>query len=237
MPTPHEKMPREIAARLEISPSTLRRWSEEFAEFLSEQASSSQGKSHRRYTEEDEATLLAIKALMDDGLTYAQVRRRMNQQPPEVPAPGGELVSAAEASLAPMTYFAEAIDELHQGQLSVLNSQAANRELMGVLIQDNLNIKEENKRLRERMLSLEREIGRLRREEISRREVLRREVEARLAEIRALATRNPVTVLQNRVGCLGSLLGLGGKIQATQHPAPSSHTPKKAPPRPPGPPE
>ena len=42
------QLPQEVAARLEVSPSTLRRWSEEFSEFLSPEADSSEGKQHRR---------------------------------------------------------------------------------------------------------------------------------------------------------------------------------------------
>jgi hypothetical protein len=143
--------------------------------------------------------------------------------------------------MAAMSYLSETINELHQGQLSVLNSQAANRELMGVLIQDNFNLKEENNRLRERMLDLERQMGQVRRDEETRREKLRYDLEAKLAEIREFATRNPVTVLQNRSGCLGSLFGGGGQVQTiptqelprSQRPAP----PPRPHPRPPGPPE
>jgi hypothetical protein len=49
------------------------------------------------------------------------------------------------------------------GQEAILNSQQANRNLMGVVIQDNFNLKEENARLRDRMLKLEQEMNELRR--------------------------------------------------------------------------
>ncbi|MFQ5576680.1 MAG: MerR family transcriptional regulator [Anaerolineae bacterium] len=239
MPDIHHKPPQEVAARLDVSPSTLRRWSDEFAEFLSQQASDPPGKSHRRYSEQDLSTLLAIKGLMNDGLTYEQVRQRLRQQP-EFPPAEGTLVPADDLSLTTMAYLSETIDELHKGQLSVLNSQAANRELMGVLIQDNFNLKDENNRLRERMLDFERQMGTLRRDEAARREAMRQEVEHKLMEIREVATRSPITVLQSRSGCLGSLLG-GGQIQAV--PAQDSHSAQQPPPppkpypRPPGPPE
>jgi len=231
--------PHEVAARLDISPSTLRRWSEEFAPFLTEQASSPPGKSHRRYSAQDVAILQQVKALMSEGLTYEQVRQRLHTPPPDAPPAG--LVAAEEVSAVAMTVLSETIDELRQGQLSVLNSQAANRELMGVLIQDNFNLKEENARLRERMLDLERQMSQLRRDETARREALRQEFEAKLMEIREVATRNPITVLQNRAGCLGSLFGGGGTVQAIPVPdAPPPRqpaSPPQPPLRPPGPPE
>lgn len=239
------KTPQEIAARLDISPSTLRRWSDEFSDSLSEQASSPGGKSHRRYTEADMELLLNVKTLMSNGLTYEQVRTRLSQRPESEAAATSMMVQPEEASLAMgMSYFSEAINELHQGQLSVLNSQAANRELMGVLIQDNFNLKEENGRLRERMLDIERSMSQLRRDETSRRESLRNEIEAKFMEVREMAAgKNPITILQGRSGCLGSLFGGGGQIQAVPTPQ-RGHTPHHQPqqgarphPRPPGPPE
>ncbi len=240
----HLRTPQEVASRLDISPSTLRRWSEEFADYISEQASSPKGKSHRRYTEQDVETLLTVKEFMSDGLTYEQVRQRL-EQPPES-ATATALASPEDLSVAAMAYLSETIDELRQGQLSVLNSQAANRELMGVLIQDNFNLKEENARLRERSLELERRMGKQRREMEARTEGLRQEFEAKLMEVREMATRNPITVLQSRSGCLGSLFGGGGQIQAVPAQNPLGQQirqqaqavpPQKPYPRPPGPPE
>ena len=237
----HLRTPQEVASRLDISPSTLRRWSDEFVDYISGQASSSQGKSHRRYTEQDVETLLTVKEFMSDGLTYEQVRQRLEHPPESVMSTA--LASPEDLSVAAMAYLSETIDELRQGQLSVLNSQAANRELMGVLIQDNFNLKEENTRLRERSLELERRMGQQRREADTRLEGLRQEFEAKLMEVREIATRNPVTVLQSRAGCLGSLFGGGGQIQAVSGQKPSAQPsrqqmpPQKSFPRPPGPPE
>ena len=62
------------------------------------------------------------------------------------------------------------------GQEAILNSQQANRNLIGVVIQDNFNLKDENARLRERMLKLEQELGELRRAQTE----YRHQVEERL---------------------------------------------------------
>lgn len=242
MPDEYFKNPQEVAARLDVSSSTLHRWSDEFGQFLSKQANETKkGKNGRRYSDDDISNLLIIKEFMDDGLTYEQVRQRLNQQHENEES--SLLVTQENISMAAMSYVSDTMEDLRQGQLSVLNSQAANRELMGVLIQDNFNLKEENGRLRDRVLDVERQISQVRRDEESRREMVRQEFEAKLMEIREIATssRNPITVLQTRAGCLGSLFGGGSKVQTLgSQEAPASHEAmpgRPTPPRPPGPPE
>ena len=78
----------------------------------------------------------------------------------------------------------------------LLHSQQASRDLLGVLLQDNFNLKEENARLRERMLRLEREISEVKRKEDERRGA----VEERLLQLE-------LEQLENRRGCLGLLFG------------------------------
>lgn len=201
------RQPQEVAARLEVSPSTLRRWSEEFAEFLSPEADSSEGKQHRRYSDEDLATLITVKGLMADGLTYDQVREQLSDQhaggAPD--GPGSMITTGAALPLAPaMTFLADTLHNVADSQQAVLNSQAANRELLGVVLQDNFNLKEENTRLRERMLELERQVSQIRRDEETRRESLRTELEARMQDIQR------AVMMQSRSGCLGGLFGSGG---------------------------
>lgn len=203
--TPRYRQPQEVASRLEISPSTLRRWSDEFSEFLSSEASSSEGKQHRRYSDEDLATLITIKGLMAEGLTYEQVRQKIGELHASKPdGPGSMITAEAALPLAPaMTFLADTLHNVADSQQSVLNSQAANRELLGVVLQDNFNLKEENTRLRERMLELERQVAQLQRDEETRREALRAELEARMQDVQRM------TMLQSRSGCLGGLFGGG----------------------------
>ena len=201
--TTHYRLPQEVAARLEVSPSTLRRWSDEFSEFLSPEADSSEGKQHRRYSDEDLATFMSIKGLMTDGLTYDQVRQRLVEQQRGKPDGPGSLVAAdAGLPIAPaMTFLADTLHNVAESQQAVLNSQATNRELLGVVLQDNFNLKEENVRLRERMLELERQISQIRRDEEARREALRADFEARVQDVQRMV------MLQARSGCLGGLFG------------------------------
>jgi hypothetical protein len=65
-------------------------------------------------------------------------------------------------------------------QQVILNSQQASRDMLGVMIQDNLNLKGENTNLRERMLELERELAEIQRHFVDTRE--RTEIRMRVLE-------------------------------------------------------
>jgi len=201
------RLPSQVAARLDISASTLRRWSKEFAPFLSQTAgypelSSDGGMSHRRYTDEDLETLIIIKGLLAEGYSYRQVAKRLEaMRVGEVTQSDVYAVVATEGEklgLAPaMAVLSDTIHTVADGQQMLLHSQQASRDLLGVLIQDNFNLKEENARLRERMLRLEREISEIKRKEDER----RGSVEERLLQLE-------LEQLENRKGCLGMLFGV-----------------------------
>ena len=71
-----------------------------------------------------------------------------------------------------MVVLREVLTGFGAGQEAILNSQQANRNLMGVVIQDNFNLKEENARLRDRMLKLEQDLNELRRMQAEQRQIL-----------------------------------------------------------------
>jgi hypothetical protein len=140
---------------------------------------------------------------------------------PSHPAGGETALVASDGSESPaIAFLTNTLMALSEGQKSILNSQAANRELMGVLIQDNFNLKEENNRLRERILELERNTAQTRREEEWRRETLRQELDTKIATVQQLATEALTTAssvempeikaVSTKPGCLGALLGVGG---------------------------
>ncbi len=203
MADPRYRLPNEVATQLQISPSTLRRWSDEFADFLSESAgrphlASGGQATHRRYTDEDLETLLTIKGLLAEGLTYIQVGKRLEAlRRRRAPTAGGEEDAPPVTALGPLlrdaSSFAPAISVL------------ANRDLLTVVLQDNFTLKEENAKLRDRMLDLERELSEMRRQDAARREAL----EARLQQLETLARQQrPVPLPRSeRSGCLGQLLG------------------------------
>jgi DNA-binding transcriptional MerR regulator len=198
------RQPGDVARELDISTSTLRRWAKEFHPYLSQAAakpdSASSGTgTHRRYTQEDVQLLSRVKALLDQGLTYDQVIERLKREgatssdeyPPrertyplvtpdkdvEAPAVGTSLVVVADA-----------LRNINDNQQALQNSLQVNRNLLGVLIQDNFNLKEENSKLRERVLKLEQSVNQL------------RQGEKEQSPLSQAQQRE----LQSRKGCLGS---------------------------------
>ena len=184
----HYRKPSEVSRRLDVSPSTLRRWSAQFAEFLSEQASDTErsdgsGYAHRRYSDEDMAVLGVIKDLLSNGQSYDQIRERLALLSDQelLPVPVTE-ESSTGAPLQVVSFLSDAMHSVADGQQLLLNSQQANRNMLQVALQDNFNLKEENARMRERMMRLEQELSENRRREEARREMLERRME-RLEDI------------------------------------------------------
>jgi DNA-binding transcriptional MerR regulator len=215
------RLPNEVANQLQISPSTLRRWSNEFADYLSEAAGRAQPESgrgaHRRYSDEDLETLMSIKGLLVEGLTYIQVGRRLDALRLRRAAADESAVDdngRRSTALAPMldsspvapavTVLADTLHTVADGQQLLLGSQQANRELMAVLLQDNFGLKEENAKLRDRMLEMERDLAEMRRLEGARRETL----EVRLQHIEDhVRSRGAQLSSGERQGCLAQLFG------------------------------
>ncbi|MFC2030965.1 MerR family transcriptional regulator [Chloroflexota bacterium] len=221
------RLPNEVATQLQISPSTLRRWSTEFAEFLTDAAGRPEpadggSTTHRRYSDEDLEALMTIKGLLAEGLTYTQVCKRLDAlrlrqtSPDEVTVDDPSEVTALAASPWDTSYTPTATvlaDTLHtvaDGQQLLLNSQQANRDLLTVLLQDNFNLKEENSNLRDRMLELERDLAEIRRLEAGRRDAM----EARFQKLEATVLRPPPAPAPSpepkpaeRTGCLGQIFG------------------------------
>lgn len=174
--TPVWHRPAGAAARLAISAATLRRWARQFDEFLSPEAAGRNGR--RRYTEADLQVLAQVHALLDMGLSYEEARRQLrhrrrgvadNGHPTETALVLADMddrfyPGAALASTEATTALAQALHHVGEGQQVILAQQQTLRQLVGVLLQDNLQLKEENGRLRERMLETERRLFELQRE-------------------------------------------------------------------------
>ena len=106
---------------------------------------------------------------------------------PAAPATDAEEMSvlAAEPEAAVMA-VAASLRSLADAQRAILNGQQANRDLIGVVVQDNFNLKAENQRLRDRMLSLERDLTELRRRDEARREGSEARLQAAEAAVNTL---------------------------------------------------
>jgi DNA-binding transcriptional MerR regulator len=196
------RQPGDVARELDISTSTLRRWAKEFHPYLSQAASKPDTGgavgAHRRYTDEDVHLLTQVKVLLDQGLTYDQVVQRLKSEgavPPEesrhpeevYPVVAPEADMDASAAAPGLVVVADALRNINDNQQALQNSLQVNRNLLGVLIQDNFNLKEDNAKLRDRVLKLEQLTNQLRQEK----------------ETSPLSAAQQ-TELQSRRGCLGS---------------------------------
>lgn len=132
----------------------------------------------------------------------------------------GDVAVMAEAPEAAVLAVAASLRSLADAQRAILNGQQATRDLIGVVVQDNFNLKTENQRLRDRMLSLERDLTELRRRDEARREsnearlqaveaavnTLLEQVQRLQAQVRALTAPRPAADQRSR-GFLARLLG------------------------------
>jgi DNA-binding transcriptional MerR regulator len=217
-------LPKDIGNELHVSPSTLRRWSDEFADFLSELAGrphiATDGQAtHRRYTDQDLETLRAIKGLLAEGLTYMQVGKRLEllrQRQAAADAESGERSQVTvlgpsamdSSSVNPgFSLLANTLNTVADGQQLLIGSQQANRELLSVMIQDNFSLKEENAKLRERMLDLERDLSEMRRTGESRSGALELRLQRIEERFRRGTSKANKAKRAERSGCLAQLFG------------------------------
>lgn len=215
------RLPSEVATQLQISPSTLRRWSNEFSDFLSDAAGRPQSEAavqaaHRRYTDDDLETLMTIKGLLAEGLTYIQVGRRLDalrlhqtvngevmEDDESVVTAIGPSLQKTSSVFPAVTVLSDTLHTVANGQQMLLGSQQANRDLLKVVLQDNFSLKEENAKLRDRMLELERDLAEIRRLDAARRE----ELESRLRKVEQQTRPAPKAKARERSGCLAQIFG------------------------------
>lgn len=159
----------EVTELLDVAPGTLRRWLRRFAAYLD----TADGERSSRFSSRDVETLSIVRGLLAEGLTFEQIEQRLQaMQGRAVPAQDPAAVDApAPPAAAPLPQvFQQAIQGVVETQRAILNNQTAIRELLGVVVQDNFNLKEENRKLRERMVELERALAEYQRREETRKE-------------------------------------------------------------------
>ena len=133
--------PAELQSRLEISPSTLRHWSNTFTDFLSPSARPSTtengGPAQRRFTDADLRVLATVKQLLAAGLTYDRIKEQLNEPTLELEAPREP---AAIAVVNPQRELPEALTALatlsdtQQQALTVLRELVAVQERQNALL-------------------------------------------------------------------------------------------------------
>ncbi len=155
----------QVASDLNISPQTLKDWTKAFTQFLSPATSSADGM--RRYTEDDVIVLKQIRECMAAGITLEETAQELRnagygETPQGENTQGAMTVTAAQAGFGVLT---DTLRAMIENQQTIQNSLQVNRNLLGVIIQDNFNLKEENSKLRERMQKLEQELAEVKRRE------------------------------------------------------------------------
>lgn len=161
---------KEVATVLGLSPATVRRWSSQYAAYLSPEASQphfgiEEGPARRRYSADDVETLTQIQAWRTQRKSPDEIKELLQEQLVPMARTGAVTVVTEEReralSASAAAVLAEALRSLGENQQSLLNSQQANRNLLGVVIQDNFNLKSENAKLREQLRAMQTELTEL----------------------------------------------------------------------------
>lgn len=161
MPETIYKNANDMTAELGVSAQTLKNWTREFAPFLSPPGP--MGENARRFAEDDLYVLKRIKDHLAAGLTFEETADELRNDGYGDHSNGNDpshaiAVQGAQQGFGVLT---DTLRVMIENQQTVQNSLQVNRNLLGVIIQDNFNLKEENAKLRERMLKLEQELTEL----------------------------------------------------------------------------
>lgn len=186
-PTEHFYSPAEVANHLQIPVETLRQWNQRFTHFLGTEAVTAAP----RYTSADIAVLLTVQKYLDQGLADDEVRSRLI---PKRIVPTPTALATAEPHEITITpdnlglpqVVSDLLSTIANSQQSVLHGQSTVREIVNVMVQDNFNLKDENRKLRDRILELERVFAEYQRREETRKERLEGRVRALEQTVMAL---------------------------------------------------
>jgi hypothetical protein len=182
----------EVARHLDITPENLQRLRRRFAHFLGPEAAGHTP----TFTNTDIAALVTVQKLLGQGYDDEQIDEHLTpvalEVAPEALLPDLRVENAEGESSLPQV-VGDVLHTIVNSQQAVLNGQTNLREMMGVVVQDNFNLKDENRKLRDRMLEMERVLA-----EYQRREETRKErMEGRLRGLEAT-----VAALQQQVAQL-----------------------------------
>ena len=182
----------DAAAELTVSANTLKRWAKDFEQFLSPTTASN---GTRRFSTDDVGILRRVKDQLSDGLSTDEVTEMFQSE--GLGEPGGGASTALAMRDAPGTQAAgfvvltDTLRAMIENQQAIQNSLQVNRNLQGVIIQDNFNLKEENMKLRERMQRVEQELEDQRKRDVENRITF----EQRLAQLEREARKSILSKL------------------------------------------
>lgn len=161
--------PQDVAERLGIAPSTLRLWSQHFANQLSNAARKAPSDgggapAQRRYTDDDLKVLSKAKTLLAQGQTYDDVKRKLAGEATKQEA-GGTVAAAPQAGGAVAVFTEES-----QASLLAMKETLAAKDKTISALRESLTfmdaylhaIREEREDARVKMQLLEKELDKLR---------------------------------------------------------------------------
>src|SRR5437763_10500026 len=143
----------EVAHHLQVTPETLRQWNYRFAKFLVTDVTGAEP----HYSSVDVAALITVQKLLEAGFDDEAVSQQLTPKRLEITKPETitltpqqrHLLKEEAAALLPHV-VSDMLSTIANSQQTVLNSQSTMREVVGVVVQDNFNLKDENRKLRDR---------------------------------------------------------------------------------------
>ncbi|MEW5717932.1 MAG: MerR family transcriptional regulator [Chloroflexota bacterium] len=177
----------QTATELNVSVNTLKRWTKDFAPFLSPSGPVSGDGSNRRFADEDLGVLRRVKDQLAGGASTEEVIEQLHAEGRGETTPSSSALATRDsAQSAGFVVLTDTLRAMIENQQAIQNSLQVNRNLQGVIIQDNFNLKEENMKLRERMQHLEQELAEARKRDADYRLML----EQRLARVESEARKS-----------------------------------------------
>jgi len=176
----------QTATELNVSVNTLKRWAKDFAPFLSPSGPVSGDGSNRRFADEDMGVLRRVKDQLAGGASTEEVIEQLHAEGRGETATSSALATRDGVQSAGFVVLTDTLRAMIENQQAIQNSLQVNRNLQGVIIQDNFNLKEENMKLRERMQHLEQELSETRKRDADYRLML----EQRLARVESEARKS-----------------------------------------------
>lgn len=176
-----------VARHLDIPVESLQRLRRRFSHYLGPEASSAEP----HFSSADVAAIVTIQKLLAQGYDDEQIDEHltpvnMDVEPvPDFPTDVQPYSSDADGVGLPQV-VGDVLNTIVNSQQAVLNGQTSLRDMMGVVVQDNFNLKDENRKLRDRMLELERVLAEYQRREETRKERMEGRMRALEATVAAL---------------------------------------------------
>jgi len=191
----------EVANHLQVTPETLRQWNQRFAQFLVTDVTGVEP----RYSAADVAALIVVQKLLEQGHDDQAVNEQLTPKRLEIAKVAPIMLTSQqrhllqeEATALLPHVVSDMLSTIANSQQTVLNSQSTMREMIGVVVQDNFNLKDENRKLRDRMLEMERVLAEYQRREETRKERMESRMRALESTVGALQQQMAQLVQRQR---------------------------------------